>query len=74
MRPVIQFEEVTVCPHCGALTEERHSGDEGWTFCSDGCGCLEGDNLERKFECSQCGELKNDDSCDCLTPKSIANV
>jgi predicted DNA-binding transcriptional regulator AlpA len=31
------------CPHCGAPTEEKFSGDEGWTFCTDGCGCIEGD-------------------------------
>ena len=38
-------EEITVCAICHADTEERSSGDEGWTFCSDGCGCLEGTDM-----------------------------
>ena len=68
---LIKFEEVSVCPHCGALTVEKFSGGEGWTFCSDGCGCLEGDRIEHKIECSQCHEIKDDESCDCLTPNQI---
>ncbi len=36
------LDELQVCPHCGATTEERSSGDEGWTFCTEECGCLEG--------------------------------
>lgn len=65
-----RFEEITVCPHCGEPTEERFSGDEGWTFCSDECGCLEGDRLERKFLCTMCNEIKDDDACDCLSYKA----
>jgi hypothetical protein len=36
-------DSVQVCPQCGAPTEERQVGDEGFTFCSEGCGCLEGE-------------------------------
>lgn len=59
-----QFEEVSVCPHCGALTEEKFSGDEGWTFCTDGCGCLEGDRIEHKFICKYCEEIKDTEHCE----------
>lgn len=59
------FEEISVCPHCNAPTEERHSGDEGWTFCSDGCGCLEGDRTVYKFICSDCEEICDEEKCDC---------
>ena len=34
-----------VCPFCYAEVEEKHMGDEGWTFCSEDCGCLEGVDL-----------------------------
>lgn len=60
-----QFEEVSVCPHCGALTEERFFGDEGWTFCADGCGCLEGDRVEYKFMCLSCEEICDEEKCEC---------
>lgn len=38
------IDTVSCCPYCNALTEERGFGDEGWTFCSEDCGCLEGAN------------------------------
>lgn len=65
MKVVSQFEEISVCPHCGAQTEERFLGDEGWTFCSDECGCLEGDIIEHKFLCNECGEICDEEKCDC---------
>jgi hypothetical protein len=68
MNPVFekqQFEEVSVCPYCDALTEERFSGDEGFTFCSDGCGCLEGEKSVYKFECLICHELRDSPECSC---------
>lgn len=61
----LEFDEVTVCPHCGVLTEEKFSGDEGWTFCSDLCGCIEGDTLDHKFECPDCHELLDEPKCNC---------
>lgn len=60
-----EFEEVKVCPHCGAESEEQFSGDEGWSFCSDGCGCIEGDRSVYKFRCPSCEELKDTEHCDC---------
>lgn len=62
----MEFKEVTVCPHCNALTEERFSGDEGWTFCSDECGCLEGDHTLNKFECQKCYSINDDEKCNCI--------
>lgn len=59
------FEEVSVCPHCGSLTEEKFAGDEGWTFCTDGCGCLEGDRPIHKFLCSECEEICDTENCNC---------
>ncbi len=35
-------DEITVCGYCGGETEELRAGDEGWTYCTMGCGCLEG--------------------------------
>lgn len=60
-----QFEEISVCPHCHAPTEEKFSGDEGWTFCSDGCGCLEGDRTVHKFLCLNCEEICDEEKCNC---------
>ncbi len=60
-----QFEEVQVCPFCGAETEERGLGDEGWTFCSDDCGCLEGEKPVHKFACVKCGNICDEEKCDC---------
>lgn len=59
------FEEISVCPYCDAPTEEKFSGDEGWTFCSDGCGCLEGEHKVYKFECPKCHELRDEPKCNC---------
>ncbi len=59
------FKEISVCPHCDMPTEERFSGDEGWTFCSDGCGCLEGDGVVYKFECQECYSICDDEKCIC---------
>ena len=50
-------EEITVCAACFADTEERSSGDEGWTFCSNGCGCLEGHDMTSSMERWQQYEL-----------------
>lgn len=61
----ITFEEVKVCPHCGALSEERFSGDEGWSFCTEECGCIEGDPPVHKFQCSECGNLCDEEKCNC---------
>jgi hypothetical protein len=58
-------EEISVCPHCNAPTEERFIGDEGWTFCTDGCGCLEGDKPMHKFQCSHCMEIQDVEECNC---------
>lgn len=63
------FEEIGVCPHCGSNTVERFSGDEGWTFCSDGCGCLEGAERTSKFECSICREFSDEPKCLCYEGK-----
>lgn len=63
-----EFEEVKVCPHCGALSEEKFSGDEGWSFCSDGCGCIEGERSVYKFECPDCHELCDEEKCNCKKP------
>lgn len=59
------FEEISVCPHCGEPSEERFSGDEGWAFCSDGCGCIEGDGTLTKFVCSECEEIVDEEKCNC---------
>lgn len=59
------FNEVQVCPHCNAMAEEKFAGDEGWTFCSDGCGCIEGDVSVFKFECSSCHEICDTENCEC---------
>lgn len=60
-----EFEEVSVCPHCDAPTVERSSGDEGFTFCSEDCGCLEGEKSVYKFICPDCEEVKDEAKCDC---------
>lgn len=60
-----QFDEVTVCPHCGSLTEEKFIGDEGATFCTDGCGNLEGYGLIHKFQCKKCYEIVDEEKCNC---------
>lgn len=59
------FEEISVCPHCNEPTEERFSGDEGWTFCSGECGCLEGDHVETKYVCPNCEEIVDEPKCNC---------
>src|SRR6478736_1725153 len=59
-----QFDEVTVCPHCGSLTEEKFIGDEGATFCTDGCGNLEGNGVLHKFQCKKCYEIVDEEKCD----------
>lgn len=61
------FEEVTVCPYCEMPTVEKQTDDTGsLTYCSEGCGCLEGeDRLPRKYECPKCHELKDEPKCDC---------
>jgi len=69
MKP--KFDEVSLCPHCGAQTEEKFSGDEGWTFCSDGCGCLEGDRLDHKFICLNCESICDEEKCNCMTPETV---
>jgi len=61
----LTFEEVKVCPHCGALSEEKFSGDEGWSFCTDECGCIEGSPTVHKFECSDCKDLLDEPKCNC---------
>lgn len=33
----------SICPHCYASAKEIQAGDEGNTFCSVGCGNIEGD-------------------------------
>lgn len=58
------FDEISVCPHCGAPTRESRTLE--MTFCSDGCGCLEGElGLPRKFACEDCGELCDEEQCKC---------
>lgn len=64
----LEFTEVSVCPYCGALAEERgFGGNDGATFCSDGCGCIEGEGSVTKFVCPHCEELCDDEKCDCTT-------
>lgn len=59
-------EQVRVCNYCGAPTEEMFSGDEGATFCTDGCGCLEGEKPEYRYECHDCKSLlREDEDCGC---------
>ncbi len=65
VKPTHTFEEISVCPHCLMPTVEKFSGDEGWTFCSEDCGCLEGEKPLYKFECSRCGDLKDTEECNC---------
>lgn len=61
-----KFEEISVCPFCDAPTEERFSGDEGFTFCTGDCGCLEGEKTVSKFVCGICGEICDEEKCpDC---------
>lgn len=60
-----EFEEVSACPHCGNLAEERFSGDEGWTFCTEECGCIEFEGSVTRYCCPDCKELKNEPKCDC---------
>lgn len=58
------FDEITVCPHCGAPTKESRTLE--MTFCSDGCGCLEGElGLPTKFACLDCGDLCDEEQCKC---------
>jgi hypothetical protein len=59
------MEEITVCPYCENPTEERSIGDEGFTFCSDGCGCLEGEKAVVKYVCEKCGDLIDFEVCNC---------
>lgn len=60
-----QFEEISVCPHCGELAEKRFSGDEGWTFCSGECGCIEFEGSETKYWCKKCEEICDEEQCNC---------
>jgi len=60
------FEEVSVCPYCLMPSEERSfGGNDGATFCSGDCGCIEGEGSINKFECSECGELCDEEKCNC---------
>lgn len=59
------FEEISVCPHCNAPTEQRFSGDEGFTFCTDECGCIEGERTVYKFECLNCHGICDEEKCTC---------
>jgi hypothetical protein len=66
MKTPREFEEISVCPYCNAPTEEKFSGDEGWTFCPEGCGCLEGEKSVYKFICPDCEEVCDEDACTCV--------
>jgi hypothetical protein len=57
-------EYIRVCNYCDAPTEEVWSGDEGFTFCSDGCGCMEGEKDVYKLWCPNCEEYV-DTECNC---------
>lgn len=35
------LDEIQVCPHC--FNEVIHIGDDGIDYCTNGCGCIEGD-------------------------------
>ncbi len=60
-----QFEEIQVCPYCGEKTKEVGYPD-ALTYCSNGCGCLEGElELPRKFECQECFEYCDEEKCNC---------
>lgn len=59
------FEEISCCPHCGEPSEERFSGDEGWTFCSGECGCIEFEGSETRYCCSECGDIFDEPICAC---------
>lgn len=63
-----EFEEVTVCIHCGTQTEEVFSSHEGATCCPE-CGCVEGFDNPTKFECPKCHELCDEEKCDCESKK-----
>ena len=65
MKTTTQFEEVTVCPYCSQPTKEMMLGDEGFTFCSDGCGCLEGEKTVYKLVCKKCDQICDLEKCDC---------
>jgi hypothetical protein len=60
-----QFEEISVCPHCNEPAEEKFSGDEGWTFCSGECGCIEGEGSVHKFICKKCEQICDEEKCEC---------
>lgn len=59
------FEEISICPHCGSVAEVRPVADEHFLFCTDGCGCLEGWDVEDKFLCGHCGVTCDEERCTC---------
>ena len=56
------YEEMSVCSGCGFPTEERFSGDEGWSVCEN-CGPVEG-NTKYRF-------VNIDDWDDCITEEEF---
>lgn len=61
----VEFEEVRLCPHCLSIAEVKPVADEHFLFCTDGCGCLEGWTVQKKFLCPHCGGACDDQRCTC---------
>jgi len=63
------FEEIEVCGHCGGeISNQGYSTDddwESWTVCND-CGQVEGETVT-KYICPYCGDIKDTETCDCLS-------
>jgi len=59
-----EFTEVALCGQCeGEGASEKFVGDEGFTICDD-CNAIEGGYIY-KYECSDCGDLKDEEKCSC---------
>ncbi len=66
---VRRFEEIQVCPWCSAPATESQRLE--LSFCSNGCGCIEGEPTVHKFLCLECEEIKDTEECDCQPRKPL---
>lgn len=74
MEEIENFEKISVCPWCYSLTEEKLIRNERFTFCTDGCGCLEGEKKVYRYICNKCDSVCNEPMCMCHEKKSKTKV
>lgn len=59
--PLIEFQQIQVCPYCEGETDERHEN----TVCLECEISLEGEEPVYKYRCSHCKEDRNEAECSC---------